>query len=148
MITLLSSLFTSAAMEELYEQDDNQVYVTTRLLNGRSKPRKTAKIEAIFDKGDTLCKTGNWSDDRHWIEVYGGESGTVWVYTDYISEISEPFIVQNIDYNQVKIRSKPIDGKVKGYLKRNKSVEILQVIDNWGRCSKGWIDLSLLEEVD
>lgn len=119
-----------------------------RLLNGRANPTKIAQIESKFDSGDILEFTGNWSKDYQWVEVYGGETGTVWVHIDYVSEVTKPYTVKNYDYKEVKIRSSPVKGKVKGYLKKGKTLEITQVIDNWGRCSKGWIDLSYLEEFE
>ena len=115
-------------------------------MNGRISPSKKSDAIAFFDKNDVLQATGEWSKDHHWIEVVGGETGCIWVYADYVNEVDYSFRVWNIDYNKVKIRSKPIDGKVVGYLKRDRSVEITQVLMGWGRCSKGWIDLDLVEE--
>ena len=60
--------------------------VQTKLLNGRAAPRKKATVEARFDYGDKLELTGEWSDDHTWVEVIGGETGTVWVSIRYISE--------------------------------------------------------------
>ena len=117
-------------------------------MNGRTNPRKTAFIECRFDHGDKLTATGEWSEDNHWIEVYGGESGTVWVYADYVSERKEGFTVKNLDHQQVKIRSRPVDGKLKGYLKKNKTIEVDQVVLGWGKTPRGWIDLDYVEEVD
>ena len=117
-----------------------------KLLNGRANPRRTGFVEARFDEGDRLDATGEWSPDHHWIEVYGGETGTVWVYADYVSESKRDIQMMNVDHNKVKIRSRPVDGKITGYLKRGKKVVITHVVLGWGKCSKGWIDLSLLED--
>lgn len=121
--------------------------MTASHLNGRANPKKTSKIEARFDKNDILTPTGEWSEDYKWAEVAGGETGTVWVYVDYITE-RKPFEALNKDYNRIKIRSKPVDGRVKGYLKKGDEVLIEQVILGWGRCKKGWIDLYYLEELN
>lgn len=115
-----------------------------KLLNGRANPRKKAKIEAIFDEGDELTATGNWSDDHHWIEVIGGETGTVWVYADYVSEYRSYFYIVNQDYKKVKIRSRPFDGKITGYLKKGKMIEVSRVVLGWGKTPKGWIDMRLV----
>lgn len=117
-----------------------------KVLNGRTRPTKKSTIEARFDQGDELIPTGIWSDDYKWVEVYGGESGTVWVHTDYVSETTSSVIYMNESYKQVKIRSKPIAGKVRKYLKKGKDITITQIILGWGKCSKGWIDLEYLEE--
>lgn len=111
-------------------------------------PRKTGLIDARFDKKDALWATGEWSEDHHWIEVVGGEGGNVWVYADYVSETLKDFKATNERFDKVKIRSRPFDGKITGYLKKGKTVEITQVVLGWGRCKRGWIDMGYLEEVE
>lgn len=103
-------------------------------------------IEARFDQGDELIATGEWSEDHHWIEVSGGETGTVWVYIDYVTEELEPCRMVNERFNSVKIRTRPIDGKVIGYIRKGRGVEITQSVLGWGRCRKGWVDLTYLED--
>ena len=121
------------------------MYVMVNLLNGRASPSKKAKIEARFDQGDDILATGEWSEDHHWIEVVGGETGTVWVYADYVSENKGHFYVINENYKQVKIRARPIDGKITGYLKRGKIIDVTSVVLGWGKTDKGWIDLMKVE---
>jgi SH3-like domain-containing protein len=121
--------------------------VKTKLLNGRATPSKKASIEAFFDEGDPLKATGNWSPDYQWIEVGGGETGTVWVHIKYVSERKGYFQAKNEIFKQVKIRSHPVNGKLKGYIKKNETVEITHVVLGWGRCSKGWVDMNYLEEI-
>lgn len=133
------------------EEDDfelQNVYVRVKLLNGRANPRRTGFIEARFDEGDILQATGEWSKDHHWIEVIGGETGTVWVYADYVSEEKRDLEYQNSDYKKVKIRARPVDGKITGYLKKGRKVTITKVVLGWGKCKKGWIDMQYLEEVN
>lgn len=128
------------------ESQETAVFkVQTRLLNGRSAPRKTASIEARFDYGDELISTGEWSNDHKWVEVYGGETGTVWVSIRYISEKNH-FTAKNRDYKEVKVRKWPENGKVVRYLKKGQTVEIEQVILGWGKTKYGWVDLYYLEE--
>ena len=115
-------------------------------MNGRTKPTKKARIEAQWEEGDELRPTGRWSRDHEWVEVEGGEEPTVWVHIGYFSEQLTGFIAWNRDYDKVKIRSKPFDGKVRGYLKKGEEIEILQVVMGWGRTPKGWIDLYYLQE--
>lgn len=128
--------------------EENQcAYVMVKLLNGRARPSKKSFQEARFDYGDSLEETGEWSADHNWIEVYGGETGTVWVHINYISERKKVFTVMNENYKQVKIRKSPVSGKITGYLKKGKELEIDSVVMGWGHCSKGWIDLYYVEEV-
>jgi hypothetical protein len=114
-------------------------------LNGRSAPRKTAFVEARFSFEDPV-EAIRWSKDHNWIEVYGGETGTVWVWYEYVTERYGDYMVFINDCSgKVKIRKKPY-GRVIGYLKNEDEVFIEQVVLGWGRCSKGWIDLSFLTE--
>lgn len=126
--------------------DHEPMYVTADVLNGRAHPTKKAPVEAVFDYGDQLTPTGRISRDCEWIEVEGGEAGTVWVHVNYISERFVEFTVRNENNGKVKIRSKIGGGKVRGYVKRGKSVVIDRVVLGWGHCSKGWIDLEYLIE--
>lgn len=121
--------------------------VQTKLLNGRSAPRKTASIESRFDYGDTLEETGRWSKDHQWVEVVGGETGAVWVHISYVSERSH-FKMTNEKHKLVKIRKWPVTGRVIGYVRKGQTVEIEQCILGWGRTKKGWIDLGYLIEED
>ena len=122
--------------------------MSTKLLNGRANPRKTAFVESRFDQGDALELTGEWSEDHRWVEVIGGETGTVWVCIDYISERKTAYKVKNVRYNKVKIRSRPVNGRVIGYLKKGKTTEITREIMGWGKCARGWVELWYLEEED
>ena len=124
------------------------VFVTASQLNGRARPSRKASVEARFDFGDSIEATGEWSKDHNWIQVEGGETGVVWVSIDYVSAIDAPYYAVNEAYRSVKIRKRPVDGKVTGTLKRGKKVEIDAAVLGWGHCSNGWIDLSYLEAVD
>jgi uncharacterized protein YgiM (DUF1202 family) len=145
LIGLLLGIFIQDAIGESY--DTTTMYVSTRLLNGRAEPSKKSTVEARFDKGDALQAYG-WSKNHHWIEVDGGETGTVWVWYEYVNEQTSDYSVWWNDYgHKVKIRKEPY-GTVIGYLKAGKEVTITQIILGWGKCDKGWIDLRYLSEED
>ena len=133
-------------VEEAHANDieSTEMYVTASLLNGRSKPSKKSSVEARFDCNDLVTAVG-WSDNHHWIEVYGGETGTVWVWWEYVTERTDEFVATNDQKYKVKIRKEPY-GRLSGYLKPGKSVNIDRVIFGWGHCSKGWIELDYLTE--
>ena len=134
---------------DLTTEPSHYATVTARLLNGRMSPSKGALKTAFFDRGDILELTGRWSDDNCWVEVYAGEAGACWVARQYVNERTEPFMVVNRDYNRVKIRKKPSEkGRVSGYLRKNREVQITQVLLGWGKCKLGWIDLYYVEEED
>ena len=130
------------------KDDAPRLMVTASVLNGRAWPRKTAHKEAFWDDGDWVYSTGKWSDDRKWVEVYGGEAGTCWCYVQYLNERTESFKALNECGHKVKIRKTPVDGKVTGYLKNGKTVTITQVVLGWGKCKTGWIDLGYLVELE
>lgn len=129
------------------DEETTPVYVTARILNGRMHPSKRATVEAVFWYGDELQATGAISRDHEWIEVRGGECETVWVCIKYVTERFMPFTVTNENNGRVKIRSKHSGGKLKGYVKHGKSIEIDQVVLGWGHTKKGWVDLEYFIEV-
>ena len=104
-------------------------------------------LARMTDHGDILEATGEWSKDHKWIEVVGGETGTVWVYISYISE-RRHYYAKNVDYRKVKVRKWPVVGKVTGYIHRGQVVDITQTVLGWGKTNKGWVDLFYLEEED
>ena len=147
LLILLIFVLTNKGLAETFVEEPSILTVQTRLLNGRSAPRKKATVEARFDIGDTLLATGEWSKDHQWIEVAGGETGTVWVYISYISE-RKHYYAKNVDYRKVKVRKWPVVGKVTGYICRGQVVDITQTVLGWGKTDKGWVDLFYLEEED
>ena len=118
-----------------------------KLLNGRSEPRKKASKEAFFDFGDTLYATGEWSPDHKWVEVEGGETGTVWVSIRYVTEKTTAFKAKNANYDKVKVRKWPEVGKVVKYIYRGQTVNVTQVVLGWGKTRWGWVDLYYFEGV-
>lgn len=149
LILLFCLLLGSAMADEYSNMEGHICTVTAKLLNGRINPSKGAMKTAFFDRGDSIELTGYWSDDHAWVEVYAGEAGACWVARQYVSERTESFIVVNTDYNRVKIRKKPSEkGRVTGYLRQGREIEITQVLLGWGKCKLGWIDLYYVQEED
>lgn len=144
LILILFSLMGSVIAEDA----PTYVYVTATQLNGRARPSRHGMLESLHDYGDMLEATGRWSADYKWIEVVGGEVPTVWVSAEYVTETLEPMLFVNEDYKKIKIRKHPVNGRITGYLKKGKTIEIDRILLGWGHCSKGWIDLSLLAEDD
>lgn len=148
---LIFFLLFSCCLAEEDEEDiwiSKELHVIANLLNGRAKPSKKSTVEARFDKYDTVEATGEWSNNHEWVEVMGGESGTVWCSIQYVSEIYEPVIYENRGRQRIKIRKKPIDGRVVAYLYGGKTIKITQIVNGWGKSKKGWIDMSYLVEGD
>ena len=148
LLTLFTVLITYSATALGESSPEYLLHVTAKLLNGRATPSKDSFVASFFDKGDTLEPTGRWSKDYQWVEVVGGETAGVWVYIKYVTERVHPFLVRNDSSSKIKIRSHPVNGRITGYLKKGKETEITQVVLGWGRCSKGWIDMSLLTEIN
>ena len=126
--------------------DLNPLYIMANQLNGRARPNKKSTIEARFDHDDEVFPTGKWSADRQWVEVFGGETGTVWCSVDYLTERDEVFTVYSLNKGGIRIRSKPGAGKVTGTIRKEQRVEITQVVMGYGKCKKGWVDLSYFIE--
>ena len=126
--------------------DTTEMFVTASLLNGRAKPNKNSSVEAKFDHGDEVTAF-DWSPDHHWIEIKGGETGTVWVWWEYLTERTDEFLVWNNWGTKIKIRSAPY-GRVIGYLKRDGELWIDKVVLGWGHSNRGWIELKYLTEED
>lgn len=130
-----------------YNPDDySTMYILGDKVNGRETPERKGTIGCIYYTGDRV-KAVNPSDNFKWIRVLGGESGTVWVYMDYISETVNDYDVKNMMAGKVRIRKTPEKGGVVGYVKRGATVTIHQTLFGWGRTDKGWVDLSCFCEV-
>lgn len=99
IVILLLILSSSAQSETLY--------CTASSLNGRASPSMNARVEAHFEYGDELEVIG-YNDN--WIEVEGGETGTVFVSAKYVASSLEKTKYQNISGGRVIIREEP-DGK-------------------------------------
>lgn len=95
-----------------------------------------------------MTPTGQWSDDRKWVEIYGGETGVVWCDARYLTETYNDTIAYNREYNKIKIRKTPIDGRVTGYLYKGKELKIDRIVLGWGHSRRGWIDMSLVDIED
>ena len=151
-IKMLSELMISAARAEDPEEERilDPLYVTASVLNGREEPTKKAEVSAFYDYGDVVFPTGQWSRNGEWVEVQGGENGTAWVYYKFVTARKKPFTVTNENNGKIKVRSRPGGkGRLKGYIRHGKTIEIDQVINGYGRCSRGWVDLDyFIEEIE
>jgi len=142
-VLLILSLFAGVGAAE---EDLNAVHVTAHQLNGRVRPSKKSMVELVFDHNDSLSPTGKWSADHKWVEIIGGENGTVWCSVEYLSERDDVFTVYSLNPGKIRIRSQPGAGKVTGSVKKEQRIEITQVVMGYGRCKRGWVDLSYFIE--
>jgi len=134
---------TTAYSEGIYDDEfvGIPVYVTANHLNLRMSPGKTGYVVTTAEKGDILTATGEWSKDYRWIELYHAEYGYLWCDYHYVSEIEEPIKAETLWETPLKIRKQVVNGRVTGYLRRGREIEITQIILGWGKCRVGWIDL-------
>lgn len=142
LLLFLSILLTTnvAAAQSLYCIADK--------LNGRAAPNKKAKVEAYFEYGDELEVVGY---SGNWVEVIGGETGTVYVSAQYVAESMEKERYRNVSGGRVIIRKEPsVDAKsCNDFVKAKKTVTISAVVDNWGYIKdRGWVCLDYFELVD
>jgi len=139
--SLISVLATNCAL-------GNQLYVTATELNGRANPNKHARVECYFSYGESVETTGSVSRDGKWVEVYGGETGTVWCSIDYLSETNGNSEYVNISGGRVRIRKTP-DGKSVDWVKTNDTVTISRIVNGWGYIkNKGWVDLNYFSQIE
>ena len=154
LIVVIAALLIASGMcmmeARAEEQELRPLIVTASGLYGRQHPTKKSQKEALFDYGDRLTPTGRISQDCEWVEVYGGETGTVWVAARYVTERMDGFTVKNLNNGRIRIRAKlGGKGKLKGYVGHGKSIVIDRVVLGWGHCSRGWVDLEyFIEEVE
>lgn len=140
LITICFLMFASTAMAD----EVRNLYVTASVLNGRSEPNKSASVESRFEYGDQVKPTGNITSK--WIEVYGGETGTVWCHSDYLSEFPTKVRFTNVSGGRVRVRKTP-NGKHIGWISAGKTITIQNVIDGWGKIQNvGWVDLQYFSE--
>lgn len=121
------------------------LYVCTKgdPLNGRSAPNKHASVEARFENGEAVEAV---SYKVGWVEVVGGESGTVWCSQDYLSSSQNTSKYRNISGGRVFIRD-GIEGRKTGLeVHTNKLVTVKRQMNGWGFIGTGWVDLSYFEE--
>lgn len=122
------------------------LFCTASTLNGRAEPSKKARVEAQFSYGDEMEVVG-YTDN--WIEVVGGETGTVFVSAKYCASSLEKVKYQNTSGGRVIIRESPEGKKKNDWIKVNKKVTVSAEVDGWGYIAdRGWIDLSYFNEVE
>lgn len=134
--------------EEIPEENYITLYVTGSSLNCRMSPNKESFIVTELEKGQEIQSTGRWSKDHRWVEIVHPECGNLWCDYHYLTERTDNFIVETLCDDPVKIRRQVFNGKIKGHLRKGRTLEITQVILGWGKCKEGWIDLSYCIEVE
>lgn len=132
--------------EETEEPEQPKLYVMTKLLYGRIRPGKKHAALCEFELGTPLQPTGRMSDDHCWVEIETAEGELAWCNVEYLSERLDIFHIYSLGDEAIKIRKHPGAGKVTGYVRKEKVLEITQVVMGYGRCKKGWVDLSYFIE--
>lgn len=113
-------------------------------LNGRAAPNKKAEVTMKLYSGDEVEVVGVVDG---WIEIVGGESGTSFVDSRYVSETDEPYKMVNTSGGRVRVRDS-IDGKAIGYVKAKGVVTVERTISGWGYIGSGWIMLDYFSDYD
>ena len=112
-------------------------------LNGRASPSKHASVEAHFENGEAV-EAVSYQDG--WVEVVGGETGTVWCSQDYLSSSQSTSKYRNISGGRVFIRD-GVEGRKTGLeVHTNKLVTVKRQMNGWGFIGTGWVNLSYFEE--
>lgn len=147
-VILLAVSVKNGHAEEYDERKDYiPAYVIATDLNCRMYPRKSSIAVTSLENGQEILLTGKWSDDKRWVEVYHSEYGKLWCDYHYLTERTDDFSIETLWDTPIKIRSQAFKGRVTGYLKKGREIEITQVVLGWGKCRQGWIDLSYCIEI-
>ena len=123
------------------------LYVRTNgdCLNGRAQPDKHASVEARFDNGAQVESVSTSGD---WVEVVGGETGTVWCKAEYLSSFASGCVLyRNTSGGRVFVRSEPCGAKT-GRVGADKTVSVRNIVNGWGYIGTGWVDLSYFSKED
>lgn len=143
-ITMLCSWAVAENVEEV-EYDILYVCVSEgSFLNGRIAPSKNADVTMKLYPGDTVEVV---SVVDGWVEIVGGESGTSFVDSRYVSETNEPYKMINTSGGRIRMRDS-IDGKTISYVKAKGIVTIERTILGWGYTGRGWVQLSYFDTYD
>lgn len=136
-VFLLFALASGAEAETLY--------VVTRgdPLNGRARPECGARIEARFEPGEALEPL---SYRNGWVEVVGGETGTVWCSQKYLSSVPQAVKYRNASGGRVFVRDDIRGAKTGLAVPANTVVTVRRQMDGWGYIGSGWVNLEYFEE--
>lgn len=123
--------------------ESTTLVVTVDELNGRAEPTTKSSVEMRLYKDDEVTFV-NYTDG--WIEIIGGETGTVFCKAEYLSEKDADLgTYKNISGGRVNVRDS-IKGKRINSIAANKKIEVSSIILNWGYIGNGWVDLQYFEQ--
>jgi hypothetical protein len=110
-------------------------------LSGRAEPDKDSFLECKFYPGDEMIPTGDAKDG--YIEVIGGETGTVWVNEKYVISSKTGTVKSN---GRVNVRSEPDSNSshVK-WVYDGDTIEIYTESSGWIKTDGGWINGNFVE---
>jgi hypothetical protein len=148
LLFLFAVLIGCVKAEELSSENYIPLTVIGNNLNCRMSANKHSYVVTELEKGQGILSTGRWSKDHKWVEIEHPEHGKLWCSYQYLTERTDPFKVETLWDEPLKIRKQPFNGRVSGYLRKGKEIEITQVILGWGKCKQGWIDLDYCIEIE
>lgn len=152
LIMVLAFIFAVSIGLVHAEEDPEINYVTFTVtassLNCRMSPDRHSYAITELERGQEVKGTSRWSKNQRWVEIEHCEYGRLWCDYHYLTERTDPFFVETLCDDPVKIRTQAVNGKVRGYLRKGQTIEITQVVLGWGRCSSGWIDLEYCIEIE
>ncbi len=123
------------------------VYVSASELNGRAEAGMEARVEASFFLGDELEALGF---QNGWVEVIGGETGTVWCKAEHLTEYAVNDTYKNTSGGRVFIhRELGDDSKnARHAVENGRRVTITRVLFGYGYMGSGLVDLGYFERED
>lgn len=132
-------LATVASAETLY------VCTSGGDLNGRARPDPHARIEMKIPNGDSVEAV---SRQNGWVQVIGGETGTVWCAQEYLSSSPQPLKYRNTSGGRVFVRRDIKGAKTGLEISSGKVVTVRRQMSGWGYVGTGWVDLDFFTRED
>lgn len=114
-------------------------------LNGRARPDPHARVEMHIPNGDSVQAV---SRVEGWVEVVGGETGTVWCAQQYLSSSKEAAKYRNTSGGRVFVRDDVQGAKNGLVVSNNKVVTVRRQLSGWGFIGTGWVDLQYFSKED
>lgn len=127
---------------------EETLYVIVTELNGQECPNTKCSVEARFERGEMLAPIQ--LSNSGWVEVIGGETGTVWCKAEYVSESEVIRKWKNISGGSVNLRANPsLEARKVGRIKHGRTMRISAEVFGWGYIKdQGWVDLEYFELVE
>ena len=138
---IATAVGASAKENTLYVSVDEGTY-----LRGRKSPSLDAAVEMKLYNGEEVTVV---SAKGEWVEIEGGEPGTVWCYSEFLKSSSDDADCKKyevVSNGKVRVR-KEINGEKLRYVRNGDILEVKFFVDGWAYLGDGYIMQEFLKEI-